>query len=499
MIGGTRTFKGGYRFSSFKGQPDPTLRDAAVPSKVTLLLEQRGQKIPIFVEPGETVKAGSIIARSSETVCSPVLSTVNGSVEAVAEVNWFGKPVNTVTIVSDGSSEWTPVDSPQRDWRHLSSDWLEKRLYRTGLTALGSSGIPTRFGSSVIEPGEAEHVIIHAVEDDVYNVSPLVLLQEKNFHSFFEGAAILKRIMPHAEFHVVLNRERTDLVSGLSRQTEGMKWLRVYGISPKYPQGKDEMLVNVILKREFPYGYSAANIGVVVLDLQSVNQMYEAVAEGKPLIERIIALSGPGFKSNSHLRVRIGTPLGTIVENRLVPDLKLRTICRSPLSGNAITDPSLPLHQAWDNIVSLVEKDSGEKLSFLQPGFRKDSFSRTFAASLLPFAKKDINTNMHGEPRACISCGYCEDVCPVRILPNLIHRFISRNMVDETVMNLGIHRCIDCNLCTYVCPSKIPVASLMKQGKEKLIEEGLNPAAFILKRVPLKGLPKNEEDTGENE
>lgn len=497
MIKRKKTFKGGYRFGAFQGQPEESAKEAAIPSKVTLLLQQNEQKLIALVEPGETVQTGQIIADGDYPACSPVLSTVNGTVEAIHEIDWFGRKVNAVSIESDGSSDWKPVGPPQRDWRHLRAHWLEDRIYRSGVTVLGSGGIPTRSHSSVIGPGEVEHVIIHSVEDDVFNISPKVIFQINKLHPFLEGIAILRRIMPHAEFHLALNRERSDLVAEITHQTEGMNWLRVHGVSPKYPQAMDEMLVKVILDREFPFGYCSANIGVVLLDFQTIHQVYETVTEGKPLMERTITLSGPGFKEKFHLKVRIGASFESIIGSRLIQE-KMRIVRNSPLSGETISDLSLPLDPACTNISALIEQDEGESFSFLRPGLFKDSASRTFVSVFLPFLKKEINTNIHGDHRACLSCGYCSDVCPVDILPNLIHRYVSKDIVDERIMNLGVHRCIECNLCTYVCPSKIPVAGLIRDGKKKLLEEGLNPAALILNRVPLKGLPKAEE-TGENE
>jgi Na+-translocating ferredoxin:NAD+ oxidoreductase RnfC subunit len=105
----------------------------------------------------------------------------------------------------------------------------------------------------------------------------------------------------------------------------------------------------------------------------------------------------------------------------------------------------------------------------------------------MPLRKK-IDTNIHGEERACLSCSFCAEVCPVGILPNLLHRYVQRDIIDESLLRFGIFKCIDCNLCTYVCPSKIPVSSLLKKGKELLIEEGISDAEKIKGEFTLKGI-----------
>jgi Na+-translocating ferredoxin:NAD+ oxidoreductase RnfC subunit len=99
-----------------------------------------------------------------------------------------------------------------------------------------------------------------------------------------------------------------------------------------------------------------------------------------------------------------------------------------------------------------------------------------------------VDTNLHGEHRPCIACTYCDGVCPAGILPHLLHRYVQREVIDETLLRLGIFDCIDCNLCTYVCTSKIPLAALMREGKEKLVAEGLDPRPAEAERRALKGL-----------
>jgi Na+-transporting NADH:ubiquinone oxidoreductase subunit NqrA len=139
-------------------------------------------------------------------------------------------------------------------------------------------------------------------------------------------------------------------------------------------------------------------------------------------------------------------------------------------------------------LIAIPEDVQGPPLAFSRPGFRTDSYSRTFLANFVPFSKT-VDTNLHGEHRPCIACTYCDSVCPVGILPHLLHRYVQREVIDETLLRLRIFDCIDCNLCTYVCTSKIPLAELMRQGKGKLQAEGLDPRPEQARNRALKGLP----------
>ena len=100
-----------------------------------------------------------------------------------------------------------------------------------------------------------------------------------------------------------------------------------------------------------------------------------------------------------------------------------------------------------------------------------------------------MDTNIHGEHRPCIACTYCDNVCPVGILPHLLHRYVQRGVIDETIVRYRIFDCIDCNLCTYVCTSKIPLAQLMRKGKDSLKAEGLDPRGRAVDRLQLRGVP----------
>ena len=109
-------------------------------------------------------------------------------------------------------------------------------------------------------------------------------------------------------------------------------------------------------------------------------------------------------------------------------------------------------------------------------------------AKFLPGVKKFADTNVHGEERPCISCGFCEEACPVRIIPHLLSKYVKRSIIDETLMNYNIFNCIECGLCSFVCPSKIPLLKHMKEGHEKLIMQGCDRTQCILPYFDLKGI-----------
>jgi Na(+)-translocating NADH:ubiquinone oxidoreductase A subunit len=470
-----KRFAGGYRFRRFEGRPAPVLVNREIPERVLIpLADPAGGALVPMVQPGEAVKAGQIVGGGERDESRPALATVSGTVEEIREIVRPPGRARAVVIRSDGSPRWEPLGGHGPAWESLSAERLEGLIYSSGVSSLVPAGLPTRFGGSRLEPGQVEHLIVQETESEVYQPSLPVLLSGGPYR-LVTGLRILKRILPRAELHLAFSRSRAGLLADIGAALPGGIRLRGYALEPKYPQGREEVLVPTLLGRELPYGRSAADLGILILDVQAVLHLVEAVVAGKPLLERVVSLSGPGFRENPHLRVRIGTPLREVVDGYLRTDRALRIVAGGAVDGPALTDLDLPLEPAHANLIALPEGAAGEPLFFARPGLRKDSYSRTFLSSLLPLARQ-AETNLHGEPRPCISCSYCEGVCPVGLLPQLLHRYVQRNLIEEILVRYRIFRCIDCNLCTYVCPSKIPVARLLKEGKERLVAEGLQPA-----------------------
>jgi Na+-translocating ferredoxin:NAD+ oxidoreductase subunit C len=477
MIAKNRAFCGGYRFRNFEAPPLDKLTSAGVPSTVTITLMQGfSDEVPCLVQPGDTVRAGQIIGRDDETISSPVHSSVNGKVVKVAKMGYLGNEVAAVTISADGTEGWQRLEGHSARWEGLTAEQIETLVYLSGASGAGRAGIPTRFKSSILSRDEVQHVIVHGIESEMYGPLSGTLLKGERLSQFADGVNILRKLLSNAGFTIALNAERDELIARVSSALAGSDWVRVQGLEPRYPADYDEVLVPALLGRSIPAGHLAANIGVVVLDIQDVLHVYEAVAEGKPLIERTVALCGPGFKDNPHVRVRIGTPLEHVAAGNVRQDRNWRFLRNSALTGERLSEMTQPLDRNCDAVIAVHENDGREMFAFVRPGPRKDSYTPTFLSRI--FGKvlaKRGETNLHGEERPCIFCGFCEEVCPAGLMPHHLFHHVERNIIDETLLRFRIYDCSECNLCAYVCPSKIALGRHIKEGKNKLIDEGLRP------------------------
>ena len=478
-----KTFRGGYRFAEFQGQPDDVLEEISIPTQVRIPLVQGfGSEVDCLVKVGDKVSAGQIIARNDQNVSSPIHATVNGVVSEVKKTHYLGQNCLMVTIKSDGRSEYQKISGASANWQQLSPENIEEILYSSGVTALGYEGIPTRFNSSIIQPNDVENIIVHMLNSDPYNVSPTALFRNRKIQDLLDGIDILHKIMPKAKVFVATSSEYKNVIGELEKSATKYNWLKLLYLKSKYPQSYEAMLVKAVLGQDFPYGYSAANIGTIILDFQAVLQAYEAVVEGKPLIERTIALCGSALKSPLHVKVRTGTSLSEVAGKRIKAGVNPRFILNNLLMGKALTDLASPIDRTYSQIIAIPENTNRKFLAFIRPGFRSDSYSRTFMSKYLPVATKIVDTNKNGEDRPCISCNYCEEVCPVNIIPHILSKYVQRDMIDETLANLHIFDCIQCGLCSYVCPSKISLAQHIKEGMDSLTEQGCSPEVCVLPR-----------------
>ena len=480
-----RSFAGGYRFRNFEGQPEARQPQSSaveqdLPAKATILIAG-----DLLVAEGGIVRAGQALSRDDASICSPAIATVSGTVEGIGEIKNANQNLRTVTVLANGDSTWD--SHPKIDWQSATPEELEERVYAAGVAALCEGGMPTRFLSSSIGSEDVEHVIVQATQSEPYNPSPAMLMRGHPLAHFGQGMGILSRMLPAAQFHVVVDRSQRRLADEIGDVADAEMGISLYTVSAKFPQHREEVLVPTILRRPYPYGFRALNVGVLVLDFAAILHLYEAVVEGRPVVDRIVALCGPGFHKSEHVRVRIGTPIAEVVAGRLVDQENTRLVANSAMTGDTIEDWSWPVTQAHTSLLAVRHPAPPEPLYFARPGARKDSYSNTFLSRLIPLQRK-WETNVHGEKRACIGCAYCDEVCPSRILPHHLHRYVERNIIDENLVRYQIVRCMECNLCTYVCPSKIPVAELIMEGKRRLVEEGFDLLEDTRSGFTLKGI-----------
>ncbi len=469
VVGALKTFKGGHYFGRFEGTPVTPFEDAPLPERVTVPLRQGFRdEAASQVGEGDAVRTGQIIGRSDELICSPVHAPVSGTVVSVDEGPHpvDGATTTLVAIESDGLDEWQLLELPEGNHEKWGEE-LGRVLYESGVTALGQAGFPTEFQSALVAPDAIDTIVINAVETEPYLESANALLYEE-FDKFVNGLRILRNAIGNVEVHIGLGHDRGRLFEELVHRLDDYDWIYLHPLLPKYPQGHDDVLVKTILDREVPAGDLATSIGVLVSDAHQAVAAYDAVLEGKPYVERALTIGGSAFGRPANARVRVGTPVSELLgPYEHAPPARL--ILGGPMRGRSVSEADAPVTRDAGALVGLQEPKR-RLFGGLRPLSRADSYTNV-AAPLLDGAKR-ATAGLNGQPRPCVSCGDCVDVCPQNLFPIRLAQAAERGEL-MTARDLGLDACIECGLCSYVCPSKIPLLEQIRLGRQMAREEEL--------------------------
>ncbi|MBN1793384.1 MAG: 4Fe-4S dicluster domain-containing protein [Candidatus Omnitrophica bacterium] len=452
--------KGGYTFPVRKKGPSTSFITSPLPKKVTIpLIAAHGTVMDLTVKKGDAVTAGDIIARNDQALGPAIVASISGVVEHIGEIGYLGRSVTAVTIRSSGTDS-------VRDIRHISRHQCDV-IYISGASACGCDGIPTQYNSSRLSPASVTSIIITAIDSEPFSVLNETLLLE-NAKQFTEGVNLLHRLFGKVlPVHIVARSGHIKRL-GFTGQMKERPWLHVHAGTKKYPHTLSIPLIERAFGRALSDKEDAVSLGCVILNVRDVLAINEAVNHGRPLIEHIFEVTGPGFGRSALAQARIGTPLKHLLPDIALADTGMRWVLNSVMSGTVIDDPAMPVTPLIQSIICIPEKRERELLWFLRPGSNRDSYSGAYLGGFMKGVTKDFNTNMHGEARPCISCGWCEEVCPRQtLMPHQIVRYAEKGLFEEAA-RFRPFLCIECGLCSYVCPSKLPLLERIRQCKQEL-------------------------------
>lgn len=463
-----KTFKGGHYFGLFEGTPrGKRLQAAPLPKRVIIPLRQGfSAEVAPTVKEGDHVKTGQIIGRAEpkpKKPSTPVHASISGRVIKIEKhPHPLGGETLCVIIESDGKDEWEKLDRLLY-YEKLSPEELGKILYEAGVTSGGQAGFPTSYHSAYATPDKIRYLIIHAVETEPFCEATDQLLYEE-FDKFVGGIKILRQALGNVQVHIGLAYNKPRIYEELIKRFERSDWCTIHRLRPKYPQGDDAVLIRTLLGLLLPQRGYATDAGCVVQDVQQCIAAYEAVVEGKPFVERVVSVAGSAIKEPGNYRVRVGTPIGDLLENNLKGNGRI--VMGSIMRGQAQGDLDVPITREIPTAIALREAER-ELFPIARLGWDCDSFTKVYFS--LPWVKKRATTSLHGSPRPCVKCGYCVDVCPQNLVPALLGEYSANGLLSEA-QDIDLFACIECGLCAYVCPSKIPLLEQIREGKRKILE-----------------------------
>ena len=436
-------FVGGYDLP-IEGKPSDDVTVHEIPEVLYLPLFSRSfDYTALQVENGDSVTQGQILATDPTNFFAPLLAPASGTVN-------LDLVERHITLENLSSDKEAPPEEVNPDNR------------RQMMMRLGIWPLMTRVDTGKMPDPERdpEVLLISIARSEPFYPSPGALLAGKS-DQFASGLEQLHRIFDEAKIHLIVPEALTDIEAELQGCLKDCgDWASIHRVEDRYPSD-NPALVAQSLECELD--------SVWTLDAQAVLACDAAINRGLPHVTRIVAVSGPVFSSPAHCQIPLGYPLASLVAAGGV-ETEVRMIDGGVLTGAAIAGDQRGLDTQCVSLTCLQENTEREVLAFVQVGLNKQSYSKTFASVFKPLFKEKYTTALRGEARPCISCGYCEDVCPAELKPFLIYRYLSNDRLEDAG-RVGLEQCVECGLCSYVCLSKIEHLIQFREERRKCEDE----------------------------
>jgi electron transport complex protein RnfC len=408
---------------------DPIAK-APLPSRLIVPLSQHiGTPSVPTVNPGDHVLKGQVIARAEGYVSVPQHAPSSGRVAAIGPLSVphpSGLSAPCIVIDTDGEDRW--IDhGPEGDYHRADPSHLRNLVREAGIVGLGGAGFPTFIK---LNPGTGKHIdtlIINGIECEPFITCDDLLMRERA-QDIVAGARVMRHALQAREV-VIAVEDNKPIAAAALRAACADTDFSVASCPTVYPQGGEKQLLQVITGKEIPSNGLPLHIGVVVQNVATAVAVHDAIELGRPLVSRIITVTGSGVRRPRNYQALIGTPMRELLRLSEVAPRLDRLIVGGPMMGFIAQDDGAP-----------VIKTTNCLLAMAQP------------------------LDSRGPQLPCIRCGACAQVCPATLLPQQLYWFSAAQDWDKAQEH-HLFDCIECGCCSYVCPSNIPLVHYYRHAK----------------------------------
>ncbi len=447
-------FRGGYNILQ-QGRPSPVVERLPEPKELYLPLRSwRFLFNEICVEDGQQVNAGDVIAKDLNNFALPLLAPRSGTVKLKTAANHV--------VLADMFPPDKKVHVPEKHLPHIVQEMGAAGIKRYKLLSLGAwQFFHDAYTGKLPDPLSTPQAVIVST----LSLEPFLARGDAQLHNrllqFTRGLEHLQSLLEYQPIYLIMPNIKSPFASQVREHIRGYAWAKLIQVPLKYPYDNFNILARALgLKKTAGPIWSVRAEGILAVD--------RALTVSKPCLVRIISIGGPVVSSPIHLKVMAGYPIQIILD-KYVTEPYIRTLDGGLLTGNTVSKEILGLSTESRGLTVVSEPKEREFIGFTRPGWDRRSYSKCFLSALRTDFPERLTTSMRGELRPCISCNFCEEVCPARIMPHLLHKYLYRDLIEE-VEQTRLDLCIECGLCSFVCPSKIELRSEFIEAK-KLIEK----------------------------
>jgi electron transport complex protein RnfC len=381
-----------------------------------------------LVKKGDRVLVGQKIGEASGFVSAPIYASVSGVVKTLEPRRVAtGDVLMSIIVENDGLYEqvtFNPVGE------NASPEEIRSAVREAGIVGMGGAGFPAAVKLSPKEPDKIEYVIGNCAECEPYLTSDYRRMMEEP-HRIITGLKTVLKLFPNAVGILGVEDNKPEAIKLLRQAAAGESKIFIKELKTKYPQGAERQLIYAITGRKISSANLPSDVGCIVHNADTLCAICRAVTEGRPLMERVVTVTGGAVAHPGNYRVRIGTCFQDILEAAggfsVTP---AKVICGGPMMGFAMFDLDIPVTKTSTALLALTEAEAGG-----------------------------------GTSSACINCGRCVEVCPGRVMPNKL-AVASEYGEEETFLALQGMECCECGCCSYVCPAKRPLTQWIKSMRK---------------------------------
>ena len=435
-----KTFKlGGVHPPENKLSAHVPIQELPLPKQVSIHMAHHlgAPSVPV-VNKGDKVKVGTLIGQKGQAFISAnIHSSVSGTVVKVDDVLGGSGYKSPAVIINVEGDEWEDSIDRSKDLVEdikLSPEEIVKKIEEMGIVGLGGATFPTHIKYMVSEQRKADTLVVNGVECEPYLTSDHRLMLERA-DEIMVGIQVMMKAGKVNRAMIGIEANKPDAIELLTAKAQKYPGVEVVPLKVQYPQGAEKQLIKALLNREIPSGKLPLDVGVIINNVGTALAIYEAVQKNKPLIDRVVTITGKKLKKTGNFLVRVGAPSSMLLEalGEELPDGTAKIIRGGPMMGKAVSALDLPVTKGTSGLILVDESEV-----------------------------------LRREPQNCIRCAKCVGVCPMGLDPHLLEKLAKKEFFDRCEAE-AITDCIECGSCSFTCPAAIPLLDLIRFGKTNVM------------------------------